>query len=113
VLFLFSTLAFVYYYHCYLAGVAAPGISYRSTEKTGATTGEAGTAGISVTAETTGATIADDAYGGQGHQMLSLPKKATNAGPATNENVSTTNVRHNEIPYPTTGVRSTHDGGFG
>ena len=64
-LFLLTTLVFVYYYHCHLAGVAAPGLDERRTNK--------------ATTEIAGSTTTAAAHGSHGeqHQLSSLPQKDT------------------------------------
>ena len=116
-LFLFSTLAFIYYYHCHLAEVPAAGLTKQSSSSS-----------KYHTREHTGNHRTEQ------HQMEAIPSPTYPRAPGTgsgefrhggsgvgngyagDNQTSQTNVTnggHNEVPHPTMSPRHAGNGGYG
>lgn len=113
-LFCFTTLAFVYYFHCHLAGVHAPGITQQKAEGPAAAEMGAATGTAPGTTGTAGAP--------EEHQMQSIPYEATTNGagnhgagipaPPTSGGYGNTTQTSNPL-YPESPTRPAREGGYG
>ncbi|KAF2108965.1 hypothetical protein BDV96DRAFT_636375 [Lophiotrema nucula] len=106
-LFLFTTLAFVYYSHCELASIPAPGLTRRETNVAGTGTTEtragagAETGGIEA-AEAGVASSSAYGKGNYGQEMSSIPH------PHAHTHNGTQHASNQGPPYPTGGETSPH-----
>ncbi|KAF1998023.1 hypothetical protein P154DRAFT_524339 [Amniculicola lignicola CBS 123094] len=99
-LFLLTSLAFIYYYHCHLADIRAPGVSSHGTD-------QSGTRAAAAEATTIGA---------EHHQMTPNPQHNHNTGAeagADGAGYDGQGQTPSNIPYPPTSPRQPHSGAYG